>query len=90
MKKGMYSIFGDFTKTLTVGFHCVYLSQWQKADDEDFQEEQNLMARLVHTFRNENLEVMFKVSFLYKIAHFSGVFMDSNNFTDIHHLFHRF
>ncbi|KAG0562429.1 hypothetical protein KC19_9G145400 [Ceratodon purpureus] len=34
---------------------------WQQAEDEDFKEEQNLMARLVHMFRNDELEVMFKI-----------------------------
>lgn len=38
-----------------------YRFQWQQADDEDFKEEQNLMARLVHMLRNDDLEVMFQV-----------------------------
>lgn len=42
-----------------------YPSQWQQADDEDFKEEQNLMARLVHMLKNDDLELMFQVTSLH-------------------------
>lgn len=40
----------------------MYPFQCEQADDEDFKDEQNLVARLVHMMRNDDLEVMFKVN----------------------------